>query len=55
MVHKATAGLEWVNGSRRFATVFFTAGHRLPMLSGKVLQDIEKKYHTVASGYFGKQ
>ena len=55
MVHKATAGLEWVNESRRFASVFFTAGHRLPVLSGKVLQDTEKKHHTGASDYFGKQ
>jgi hypothetical protein len=40
MVHKATAELEWVNESRRFATVLFTAGQRLPALSGNVLQDI---------------
>jgi hypothetical protein len=53
--HKATAGLEWVNESPRFATVLFISGHRLSMLSGNVLQDIEKKYHTGASGYFGKQ
>jgi hypothetical protein len=55
MVPKATAELEWVNESRRFATEFFTAGHRLPVFSGNVLQDIKKKYHTGASGYFGKQ
>lgn len=55
MVHKATTGLEWVNESRIFASVLFTAGQRLPALSGNVLQDIEKKCHTGASGYFGKQ
>jgi len=55
MVHKVTAGFEWVNEGRRFVTVLFTAGQRLPTLSDNVLQDIEKKYPTGASGYFGKQ
>jgi hypothetical protein len=55
MIHKATAGFEWINGSRRFATVFFTAGHRLPMISGNVLQDTKKKYLIGASGYSAKQ
>jgi hypothetical protein len=52
MVHKATAGLEWVSESRRFTTVFFRGGYRLPVLSGNALQELEKKYHTGPLGYF---